>query len=131
MKIAQIIDNRLHWLTPYKSWQEVPPFAPDIVLVEAPPEAQEGWSFDANTGEFSPPEDLAEDLADYTPSDTPSDTTYIVKKAADANEEGDLAEDKATERVSARRRTRVRKKVDSSEESDLATGKTTDDDDRG
>lgn len=45
MKIVQIKEGRVHWITPYKPFEEIPPFAPDIVLVEAPDEVNEGWLY--------------------------------------------------------------------------------------
>ena len=43
MRIAQIINNKIHWVTPYSSWDELPEFAPDVVFMEVPAEAEEGW----------------------------------------------------------------------------------------
>ena len=43
MRIVQMLGNRVHWLTPWQSWEEVPQFAPDIILREVPIEVQEGW----------------------------------------------------------------------------------------
>ena len=55
MKIVQVENHKLHWITPYKTWDEVPEFAPDIILVEAPDEAQEGWDYNEATGAFTEP----------------------------------------------------------------------------
>jgi len=56
MKIIQIFDNKAHWVTPYKVWDEVPEYAPNIVLVECGDEnVQEGWDYDAANDCFFPP----------------------------------------------------------------------------
>ena len=55
MKIVFIHNNKLHWITPYKSFDEIPEHPPTDLYVEAPPEAEEGWLFDRVTGEFFPP----------------------------------------------------------------------------
>ncbi|MCL2420820.1 MAG: hypothetical protein FWD03_03105 [Defluviitaleaceae bacterium] len=55
MKIAQILDNKIHWITPYKKWDKVPEFASDIILKEIPNNAQEGWIWDVETETFYDP----------------------------------------------------------------------------
>jgi hypothetical protein len=42
MKIAQIYQGRVHWITPY-TWDNIPPFAPDIIFAEIPDDVPEGW----------------------------------------------------------------------------------------
>ena len=58
MKIVQLEDNRVHWITPY-TWGDLtvdveqengviekrPRFSPDIIFVEAPNEVQEGFIY--------------------------------------------------------------------------------------
>lgn len=45
MKVVQILDNRVHWITPYASLDSAPPFADNIILVEAPDWIDEGWRY--------------------------------------------------------------------------------------
>ena len=56
MKIFQILDNRCHWQTPYKSIKETKGlYAPDIIFVEAPDYVEEGYTYE--NGEFSAPKE--------------------------------------------------------------------------
>lgn len=63
-KTFQIFDGKAHWLTPFESVEEAYSVYPSTILfVEAPDEVQEGWLYDAETGDFTePPEPV------YTPS---------------------------------------------------------------
>lgn len=51
---AQILDSKAHWIF---EADEKPEFAPNIVLVNITDktEIQEGWNYNALTGEFTPP----------------------------------------------------------------------------
>jgi hypothetical protein len=56
MKIAFVFDNKLHWITPYTSFEEIPEHPPnDLYVFVQPTDAQEGWLFDYETKTFSPP----------------------------------------------------------------------------
>lgn len=59
MNIAQILNNRVHWI--FVS-EEMPEFPPDsqgkpIILIDITdnPEIQEGWDYNSETGEFTEP----------------------------------------------------------------------------
>lgn len=54
MRFAQILNGQAHWV--FEAEQK-PEFAPNIVLVEAGPEVQEGWLWDGEV--FSPPQGSA------------------------------------------------------------------------
>lgn len=67
MKVVQILGGVVHWHTPYRSLEEAPPFAPDIILVEAPAHVFPGWGY--IDGEFvqpTPPEGFLYDEATGT-----------------------------------------------------------------
>lgn len=51
MRFAQILNGQAHWV--FEAEQK-PEFAPNIVLVEAGPEVQEGWLWDGEV--FRPPQ---------------------------------------------------------------------------
>lgn len=59
MKIAQIIDNKAHWIfaTDETMEQLKSRFAPDMVFVDITDktDVKEGWDYDAATGELSEP----------------------------------------------------------------------------
>ena len=55
MKFVQIIHDRVHWVTPYKTKDEIPEFAPDIIIIQAPDNVQEQWFFDEATNSFHDP----------------------------------------------------------------------------
>ena len=51
-RFAQIIDNKVYYI--YVEEQR-PPFPDDVLLIDVTdqPEVQEGWDYDAKTGEFT------------------------------------------------------------------------------
>lgn len=53
-RYAQILWDKAHWIF---EADEVPEFAPDIVIVEITnkPEVEEGWDYNKTSGEFTPP----------------------------------------------------------------------------
>ena len=53
-KFAQILNDKAHWIF---ECEEKPDFAPNIILVDITGnnEIQEGWDYNAETGEFAPP----------------------------------------------------------------------------
>lgn len=53
MKMVQIVNNRVHWITDWQTREEMPPFAPDMIFVEAPEEVEVGWTYE--NGEFIKP----------------------------------------------------------------------------
>ena len=58
MKVFQVLNGRLHWLSPYKDLsQTVGLYAPNIRFIELPDDtkAREGWLFDEATGTASQP----------------------------------------------------------------------------
>lgn len=57
MKIVQIENRKVHWITPYASWDDAPPFAPNVLLIEASDDVCEGWLYDAVTGTAIRPPD--------------------------------------------------------------------------
>ncbi|MGY3188722.1 hypothetical protein [Lysinibacillus sp. TE18511] len=54
MKFAQILYSKAHWI--FDAYEK-PDFAPNIVLIDITErnEIQEGWDYNANTGEFTAP----------------------------------------------------------------------------
>ncbi len=68
MKVVQMMGATVYWITPYPSLLDAPPFAPNIVLMEAPDEVQEGWIYNGELKSFHAPtppepvEDLYQDL---------------------------------------------------------------------
>lgn len=54
MRIAQILYNKAHWIF---EADEMPEFAPDIVLIDITgrDDIQEGWDYNKITGEFTAP----------------------------------------------------------------------------
>ena len=61
MKLVQLLDDKVHWVTPYTK-STLPPFAPDMIFIEAPNEVQEGWYWkyeeDGETIKFLNPDDI-------------------------------------------------------------------------
>ncbi len=59
MKIAQIIDNKAHWIfTTGETMEQLKSrFAPDLIFTDITNKTnvEEGWDYDAATGEFSEP----------------------------------------------------------------------------
>lgn len=59
MRFAQILWDKAHWVFEADTKPDFPP-GPDgepivIVDITAKPEVQEGWDYNADTGEFTPP----------------------------------------------------------------------------
>ncbi len=59
MRFAQILYDKAHWIFEAEDKPEWPP-GPDgeaiiIVDITTMPEVQEGWDYNADTGEFAPP----------------------------------------------------------------------------
>ena len=59
MRYAQILYGKAHWI--FES-DEKPKFAPNIILIDVTDkqDVQEGWDYNNETGEFTPPEMLQE-----------------------------------------------------------------------
>ncbi len=53
-RYAQILWGKAHWVF---EAEEVPEFAPDIIIVDITdkPEVQEGWDYNEETGKFTAP----------------------------------------------------------------------------
>ena len=53
-KFAQMINSKIHWIF---EADEKPEFAPDIILVDITgvEDIQEGWDYNSETGDFTPP----------------------------------------------------------------------------
>jgi hypothetical protein len=66
MKIIQIGDDKAHWITPYKTLEEAPPYSPVYPLVEALDEVEEGWDY--KDGVFAPPEEPERGAEPYQPT---------------------------------------------------------------
>ncbi|MFJ8458416.1 hypothetical protein ACIQ57_04710 [Lysinibacillus xylanilyticus] len=84
MKFAQILYDKAHWIF---EADKKPEFAPDIVLVDITghDDIQEGWDYDAQTGEFTAPVFL--DPVEPSPTveemqaQTLLNTEYLVSKS--------------------------------------------------
>ncbi len=72
MRVAQILYDKAHWIfeTDETMDELKARFTPDIVFVEIDSDIQEGWDYDALTGEFSEPVEVVtkDDInAEYLP----------------------------------------------------------------
>ena len=56
MKIVQVLNDKVHWVTDFTK-DNLPDFAENIILVEAPDEVQEGWHW-LGDDTFKSPDDL-------------------------------------------------------------------------
>jgi len=43
MSIAQIMNQKIHWITPYKSMNDLPDVSPSVIFMEVPVDAKEGY----------------------------------------------------------------------------------------
>lgn len=85
-KFAQIINSKIHWIF---EADEKPEFAPDIVLVDLTgrEDIQEGWFYNRETGDFTPPVVLAPSPIEAPPSveemqaKTLLNTEYLVSRS--------------------------------------------------
>lgn len=85
-KFAQIINSKTHWIF---EADEKPEFAPDIILVDITgvDDIQEGWDYNNETGEFTPPVVPAPSPIEAPPSveemqaQTLLNTEYLVSRS--------------------------------------------------
>ena len=55
MKIAFMNGNTVHWITPYKTLDDIPEHPPGDIYIEIPDHVKEGWRYDGSTEEFKEP----------------------------------------------------------------------------